>query len=135
MNIDQTLDESDTKHEQVRQILHMQDEIRRKVRIFDTDRRLNKLLKQRANANVDAIFHPGRRILFFDPVDRTWKKGILMYILGKTAHVDSCRQSRKIDIMRLQVDEKYNWAELGISVFFLMFSIIKMIFLHFLSSS
>ena len=98
LNLDLTLDDSDTKHEQVRKILRLQSDIRQKVRVSDTDNRLNKLLRQRANKNTDQIFKPGQRILFYDPVDKAWKKGVLMYILGKTAHVDSCGQSRKVDV-------------------------------------
>ena len=112
LNFDQTLDIADTKHEHVRQILELQSKIRRQVRTFDTDRRLDKFLKQRLNKNTDAIYYPGQRILFFDPVEKAWRKGTLMYILGKTAHVDSGGQSRKVDLTRLRDDEKYDWENM-----------------------
>ena len=109
LNFDQTLDLADTKHEQVRRILELQSKIRSQVRTFNTDRRLNKILKMRANKNTDAVFHPGQKILFYDPVDRAWRKGTLIYTLGKTAHVDVGGQSSKVDLTRLRDDESYNW--------------------------
>ena len=109
LNFDQTLDIADTKHEQVRRLLESQSKIRAQVRTFDTDRRLNKILKMRSNKNTDAVFHPGQKILFYDPVDRAWRKGILIYILGKTAHVDVGGQSWKVDLTRLRDDESYSW--------------------------
>ena len=111
-NFDGTVGISDTGHEHVRKILALQNDLRRQVRKSDTERRLSKLMKMRANANTDAVYFPGQHILFFDPTDRSWKKGTLMYILNKTAHVDYNGQSRKVDITRLRNDENFDWRRM-----------------------